>query len=206
MSDTEIDIFEERRSLARRLMELFFQAPAASALLVFEDNDYLGVVLKRDIEIGISEGNFSLSENLNFVKQKDLPAVIFRENGNGVKIPVIDREGELIRIISHEEYVCQFQFESYIPHFSEQAVLDSLEHPVVITSHFKKVVYANKKAMELFNMDLVGRNIAPVLKDFHMNVVKDSMILEQNGALYRLTISHSLTRNFSYLFYQFFRA
>jgi hypothetical protein len=77
---------------------------------------------------------------------------------------------------------------------------------VVITSHFKKVIYANRKAMELFNMDLAGRNLTPILKDFHMNVVKDSMILEQNGVLYRLTISNSLSKTFSYLVYQFFQA
>ncbi len=39
--------------LIKDLMELFFHAPMANGILVFEDNDYLGVVLKRDIEIGI---------------------------------------------------------------------------------------------------------------------------------------------------------
>ena len=75
-----------------------------------------------------------------------------------------------------------------------------------IHQHSPLSISANRKAMELFNMDLAGRNIAPILKDFHMNVVKDSMILEQNGVLYRLTISNSLSKTFSYLVYQFFQA
>lgn len=192
--------------LAKSLMELFFQAPAANGILVFEDNDYLGVILKRDIEIGIAEGRFVFSENMNFVNIKDLSGVLFRENGNSVKIPVVDKSGELIRIITHEEYACQFYFENYLPHFREQNVLDYLEHPLIITNHFKKAVYANQKAMELLEMDVAGRNLTPVLKRFHMNVVKESMILEKNGELFRLVISHSLSKNFSYYIYQFFKA
>lgn len=192
--------------VAKRLMELFFQAPAAHGILVFEDNDYLGVVLKRDIEMGIAEGKFVLSENLNFVNVKELSGLLFRDNGVGAKIPVIGKDGVLIRIITHDEYVCQFHFDSYLPHFKEQNALDYLEHPLVITNHFKKAIYANQKAMELLETDVAGKNLTPILKSFHMNMVKDSMILEKNGELFRLTISHSLSKSFSYYVYQFFKA
>ncbi len=190
--------------LAKELMELFFHAPAVNGILVFEDNDYLGVVLKRDIEIGIMEGNFNLFENINFMKANLIPNTIFKNEAvKNTKIPVIDKAGKLIRIISYEEFTCQFYFEDYIEKFNYENVFDYLEQPMIITNHFKKIIYANKNALEWTQKDLIGRNISPVLNQFDIRMQNSEMTIEKNGIKFRLLISHSLSKNFSYFVYQF---
>jgi hypothetical protein len=192
--------------LAKKLMQLFFLAPAAHGALVFEDNDYLGVVLKRDIEIGIMEGCFSLFENINLIKMSQLTQTLFRNNNSkNLLLPVIDKGGTLLRIISYEEFQCHFFFDEYIPHFKIQGVLDDLECPLVITNHFKKAIFANRKALELIERDIEGRNFSDFLKQFNIKNVGYFMIVEKKGLSYNLIISHSENKNFSYYFYLFLK-
>ena len=191
--------------LAKELLELFFHAPAVNGILVFEDNDYLGVVLKRDIEIGIMEGNFNLFENINFMKINQIQNSLFKnETIKSTKIPVVDKAGKLIRIISHEEFLCHFYFEDFIEHFKEGNVFDYLDHPLVITNHFKKTIYANKKALEWIEKDFIGKNFTSVLKQFDIRITSGEMFIEKKETYYRLFISHAAAKNFSYYVYQFF--
>jgi hypothetical protein len=192
--------------LAKELMELFFHAPAANGILVFEDQDYLGVLFKRDIEIGMSEGNFRLFENINLIKVSQLDEVLFKNGSsrNG-KIPVVDKAGQLIRIISQEEFLCHFFFDEYLQHFKTQSVLDHLEHAVIITSYFKKIIYANKKALELIQNDIIGKSFSSVLKLFEIKSADSFMELEKDGRFYRLSISASVSKSFSYFVYQFLK-
>jgi hypothetical protein len=192
--------------LAKNLMELFFHAPAVNGILVFEDNDYLGVILKRDIEIGVMEGNFNLFENINFMKLAQLPPVLFKNEGlKNIKIPVVDKTGNLIRIISYEEFLSQFFFDEFINHFKTENVLDHLEHPVVITNHFKKTVYLNKSALELIERDILGKNLSIFLKTFDIKMDGEQMFLKKKDHEYRLVISSSSSKNFSFFVYQFFK-
>ncbi len=192
--------------LARSLMNLFFQAPAAHGILVFEDNDYLGVVLKRDIEIGIMEGSFNLFENINMIKLNQLTQVVFKnQTSKNLQVPVIDKAGSLMRIISFEEFQCQFYFDEYTPHFNIQNVLDELEHPLVITNHFKKTIYANKKAMEMLECDIEGKNFSEILKHFEIKTIGTFMLIENCKHSYNLIISHSETKHFSYFVYLFLK-
>ena len=196
----------KENELIKDLMELFFHAPMANGILVFEDNDYLGVVLKRDIEIGIMDGNFNFFENISFIKLNQLQNSLFKkESLKANKVPVVDKTGKLIRIISFEEFQSQFYFDEFIPHFKEQNVFDNLEHPLVITNHFKKTIYANKSALELMERDIIGKNYSSLLKLFEIQMVEGSMILEKKEEIYQLSISHSLAKNFSYYVYQFFK-
>lgn len=192
--------------LAKELMQYFFHAPGANGILVYEDNDYLGIVLKRDIEIGIMEGNFNLFENINFVRLNQITGVLFKnENIKNAQIPVIDKTGKLIRIISQEEFQCHFYFDEYIGHFKEQLVLDNLEHPFIMTSHFKKTIYANKAALELFEKDIIGKSFNLILKLYQIKIKDNLMVLEKNENTYNLIISHSCTPQFSCFIYQLFK-
>jgi hypothetical protein len=192
--------------LAKKLMQFFFLAPAAHGALVFEDNDYLGVVLKRDIEIGIMEGRFSLFENINLIKMSQLAQTLFKSNNiKNLLLPVIDKTGALLRIISFEEFQCHFFFDEYKPHFKIQGVLDDLEYPLVITNHFKKTIFVNRKALELIEKDIEGRNFTEILKHFDIKNVGDFMIVEKKGISYNLIITRSENKNFSYYLYLFIK-
>jgi hypothetical protein len=197
--ETEID-------LAKSLMKLFFHAPAAHGLIIFEDNDYLGVVLKRDIEIGIMEGRFSLYENISMIKISQLSQTLFKSNTTkNVQVPVIDKTGALLRIISYDEFQCQFYFDEYIPHFKILGVIDDMEHPFVITNHFKKTIYANRQALELIQRDIEGKIFSEALKRFEIKNVGDFMRVINKDSSYNLIISHSESRNFSYYVYIFLK-
>jgi hypothetical protein len=190
--------------MAKSLMKLFFHAPASHGIIVFEDNDYLGVILKRDIEIGIMEEKFSLYENINMIKVKDLSQTLFRNNASkNLRVPVIDKAGTLLRIISSEEFQCQFFFEEYLPHFKILGVFEEMEHPMVITNHFKKTIFANRKALELTEMDIEGKMFSVFMSRFEIKTVGDFLIVEKKGVSFNLIVSRSESRNFSYFIYLF---
>jgi len=192
--------------LAKDLMKLFFRAPAANGILVFEDNDYLGVILKRDIEIGIAEGNFNLFENINMIRVVQLPQILFKSNtSRNLQVPVIDKAGSFIRIISYEEFMSQFFFEEYLNHFKIQNVFENLEHPLVITNHFKKTLFANKQALELIKSDIEGKNFCEILKQFEIKKVRTFLWVEKGKNSYQLIVSHSESKNFSYYVYLFLK-
>ncbi len=152
------------------------------------------------------EGNFNFFENISFIKLNQLSNSLFKnDSSKNNKVPVIDKAGKLIRIISYEEFLSQFFFDEFITHFKEQNVFDNLENPLVITNHFKKTVYANKAALELMERDIVGKNFSSILKLFEIQIVEGSMILEKKEEIYHLVISHSQAKNFSYFVYQFFK-
>lgn len=189
--------------LARELIQLFFLAPGTNGILVFEDNDYLGVILKRDVEMGLSEGTFQLFENINTIRAAQLPQVLFKKGeGKNCKVPVVDKAGKLQRILSHDEFLCQFDFESYKGHFKPQSVLDDLDHPFIITNFFKKTIYANKQALALAGKDFIGKSFTPVLKSFHLRLEGPEMFLIRNDETFRLCISRSESKNFATWVYQ----
>lgn len=193
--------------LAKSLLQLFFQAPLVNAILVFEDNDYLGVVFKKDIERGIMTGNFQLFENISFIRTDDLQTVLFSHQvTKSVRIPVIDKVGNLIRIISYDEYMSQLFFEKFIFKFDLESVLDNLDHPLIITNHFKKTLYLNKKALEMIEKDFLGRKIPELMKSFNVEMSGDKIILTKDDKTYHLVINNSSMKNFSFILYQFFSA
>lgn len=190
--------------LARELMKYFFQAPTANGILVFEDNEYLGIVLKKDIEFGIATGNFNLFENINMVKPVDLIQIISKDNKKrNVKIPVIDKSGKLIRIITYEEFNSQFNFEEFEQTFKIPSVIDYLEYPLIITNCFKKCLYANKNAFELAGFDIPGKKITSLLKKFEIKKFENGLLLEKDNKIYHLVISKSESKNFLYFVYNF---
>lgn len=191
--------------LAKQLLTLFFKAPLVNALLVFEENDYLGVVLKRDIERGLKEANFELYRNINLIHRDDLGNVLFRHQvTKSVSIPVIDKAGTFVKFISYDEFVSQLYFEKYIFKFDPESVLDNLDHPMIITNHFKKVLYLNKMALEMLQEDALGGKMASILKEFRIEINGDRMFVTKDDMTYYLIINNSSTKNFSYIIYQFF--
>ncbi len=194
---------EER--LSKDLIKYFFQAPSANGLLVFEDNEYLGVVLKKDIEFGITTKNFKLFENINFIRISEIEDIIFKENNKkSAKVPVVDKSGNLLKIITYDEFLSHFYFDDFITGFKPNSVFDDLDHPIFITNFFKRCLYTNKKGFELAEFDIIGKNISNLLKKFEIKKMDKGMLLEKNGKMYTLYISHSETKNFYFLVYDFF--
>ncbi len=196
----------EQDQLAHRLLQLFFQAPLVNALLVFEDNEYLGVIFKKDIQIGLKENNFDLSLNLNFIQEQEVRDIILSSDKqkDALKIPVIDKEGHLLKIISFQEFESQFYFNHFLEEFSLEHVWDSLDHPLILTNHFKKVLYLNKQAFLLARKDLLGTKLSQFLNLFEMEMNMDRMILSRIDQMFHLVISHAHSEYFDYQLYQFF--
>lgn len=199
-------------SLAKNLLEMFFHAPAANAILVFEENRYRGVILKRDVEMGIAEGHFAMDANVNPVRPEELSGLVFRNGGlspgSGVPagVPAVDEEGRLIRILSREEFQCQFFFGDFRKEFDTTGVLASLEHPLIVTDVFLKTVYANEKARDLMGGELEGENLGDRLARFHISSVRDSRFLEKDGRLFRMETVRSESDRFAYRVYLFIPA
>lgn len=190
--------------LGRELIRHFFNAPQVEAMLVFEDNEYFGIVLKKDVEMSLVKRNFELGGNINRVKPSQLPLLLFRgEPGKNTRIPVIDKAGNLIRIISYEEYESHFDADTFLPRFRPSATLEGLSHPLVITNHFRKILYANRKALELSRIDLPGKPFSAMLRLFEIRSLSDRMLLENADKKYHLFISASDHKGFSSYLYQF---
>ncbi len=192
-------------NVAKDLIKYFFQAPTANGLLVFEDTEYLGVVLKKDIEFGIKEGNFKLFENINFIKISNVENIIFKEeNKKNSRVPVIDKVGTLLKIISYDEFVSHFYFDDFLKNFKVSNVFDYADCPIFVTNFFKKCLYANKRGLEFAGFDIIGKNISLLLKKFKVKKMEKGLLLEKDDNIYNLYITHSEAKNFFYFIYSFF--
>jgi hypothetical protein len=190
--------------LAQKLLSFFFKAPLVNALLVFEDNEYFGVVFKRDIEMGLREGNFQLFENISTIRAEELTTVLFAQQvSSGTVIPVIDKVGNLNKIISYEEFESHFHFDRFIADFSVAPVIESLDTPIMVTNHFKRILYMNRGAYEIAEKDFTGWNIGSLLKQFEIEISGDKMLVTAGEMTYQLHIHFAMAENFSYHVYQF---
>ncbi len=191
---------------AQQLLQIFFQAPLVNSLLVYEDNEYLGMVFKKDIQLGIQEGVFDLELNINFIEKNEVANFLIREEKDreNLRIPVIDKQGHLITIMTFREFECQFAFHRFLDDFHMDNIWDNLDHPLLITDHFKKVLYLNKEAFLLARKDLLGTRIQPFLKLFSMEIKEDRMLLTHIDRTYELVISLSQHQDFKYQVYQLY--
>jgi transcriptional regulator with PAS, ATPase and Fis domain len=196
----------DQNHLAQHLLQLFFQAPLVNALLVFEDHDYLGIIFKKDIQIGITEQNFDLELNINFIDAAEVRDIILSPDREkeSLKIPVVDKEGHLIKIISFSEFESQFYFNHFLESFSLEHIWDHMDHPLIITNHFNKVLYLNKEAFIMAGKDLLGSRLNKFLNQFEIEIIQDRMTLTRGDKMYHLVISHSHDDTFDYQIYQFF--
>lgn len=191
--------------LPKRLLQLFFKTPLVNALLVFEDNEYFGVVLKRDVELGMRDNDFKLFENINVIDVYELPTVLFSHNiTDNALIPVIDKTGNLIKIISYTEFESQFYFDEFIGGFLIDEVISNLDHPIIITNHFKKILYLNNRAFLMIGKDYLGGKFSDLIKSYDIEIVGDKMIVSKDDKMYHLSINYSATKKFAYHVYQFF--
>lgn len=175
-------------------------------MLVFEDNDYLGVVLKKDIEMSLVKGDFELFQNINCVKPAQVAGMLFRgQPDQNVRIPVIDKAGGLIRIISYEEYLSCFHYSEMIERLDLFMVFDYLEHAVIVTNHFKKILYANKAALRMAGKDLPGLPFSVFLRLFEIRASGPLLEASRDGVGFHVLLSRSESAQFSYIVYQFTR-
>ncbi len=196
---------EKHNNPARNLMELFFQAPTVSAILVFDDMEYFGAVLKRDVEIGMREGSFNLFENISLIPIESLERYLFASKADPkTKIPTIDKTGKPIRLISHREFLSQFYFENFLQKFELQNVWDYLEHPLLVTNYFKKILYLNREALLLCGKDFIGKSFSRFSKNFDIKIDGENLLFQKNDHFCRLLMSQSESKDFFYRVYQLF--
>jgi len=191
--------------IAQNLMNLFFLAPTVNAILVFDDTEYLGALLKRDLEIGIKKKSFEFFENINLIRMENLEQFVLNDfSKEETRIPVVDKTGELLRIISYREFLSQFHFGKFLQDFQQREVWDYMDHPIIITNHFKKILYLNRQALNLTKKDLIGQRFSRFLKYFDIKIKDDTPLLQHHAQAYRLQKDLSESKEFFYRIYQLF--
>jgi len=186
------------------LLNLFYQAPSVQGLLVFQNNEYQGVVFKRDIERIMREEGCDLGSLLQPLSVAQIEEFVFsKEPTPHTLVPAIQMDGTLVRFLTFKELRWYFHPEEFSVGMME-VLLRSLEHPLVVCTHFKRVVYQNQKAFELFESDLLGKNIYTALRMWLVEEEDGFFVVYSDKGRHRLFISHAETKEFSLFVFQFF--
>lgn len=188
----------------QELLGLFYQAPYAQGLLVFNGGEYEGVVFKKDIERNLHLKNFSLRAFLQPLSFSQLEEFLFaKEPTPRLTIPVVLSDRETYRFITYQEFRWHFHPEEFPMGIIEQ-VIQVLDHPLVVCSSFRRVLYQNKKAFELFEADLLGKNLSSALRQWALEEKEGFFLVYSDRGRYRLFISQAEEKNFFLLVFQFF--
>ncbi|MGL4389123.1 MAG: hypothetical protein ACRCTJ_07010 [Brevinema sp.] len=187
----------------QNIYHLFLTYPYLNALLVFDDHEFAGILLKKDIESALKSKDSFLIDKINKVSKEDLEKSIFNENPKlNMKIPFISLTGEIQDLMSYDEFVSEFFPEDFSQRLSLQEVFFCLSHPLVIMNRFKRILYLNKSAEELLSEKARGEKITDVMLGFQINCEGDRILIHRQKEMWKLIISESESKFAFYFIYQ----
>lgn len=189
------------------IYRLFLQCPLSSGALVFRDNIYEGVLLKKDLELAIKEQDESIDEKITSVPPEGVESFLFSgKPRNKSLIPCLTPEGRPLEPIMYEEFISEFFPEDYRLRFSPGEMLLYYEHPLLALNRFKTVLYANKGAEDLFEESPLNRRINDLLEGFNLSTQRDRLLVSRGKRCWIMFTACSHTpRGLLYL-YQFIRS
>ncbi|MGL4562479.1 MAG: hypothetical protein ACRCVW_01305 [Brevinema sp.] len=186
------------------LYHLFLKHPYLNASLVFDDHDFAGILLKKDIERALkSQDNFLIDKIMNIPKD-NLEKLIFTEKPKlKMQIPFISLTGEFKGMMMYDEFVSEFFPHDFTTRLSLQEVFYHVNYPILILNQFNRILYLNKSAEDLLSPKACGEKISNVMLGFEINHCNNDIIIHRQEEQWKLLIAKSQTNFASYSIYQF---
>ncbi|NPV38395.1 MAG: hypothetical protein HPY78_03860 [Brevinematales bacterium] len=191
-------------STAENLLGLFYQAPYVNGLVLFRGGEYEGVIFKRDLERMVGKPPFEvekLIQRLSFAQVEEF--LFVKEPSFHLAIPLLFLDRNEHRIILYPELRWYFHPEEF-PLTKVEGILREVEHPLLICSLFKRVLYQNQKAFELFEMDILGKNVYTFLREWAIEEKEGFFVVYSEKGRFRLFISEAKTKDGDMFLFQFF--
>ncbi|MGL5955832.1 MAG: hypothetical protein ACRC0X_04410 [Brevinema sp.] len=184
---------------------MFLEHPHLNACPVFQDHQFLGILLKKDLEKQLSHQDHDISDLIIQVSSEHLEQILFHDTPHvKTKIPYINKSGILLGALLYDEFVSEFFPEDFVTKLSFHEIFNYYEYPVLILNQFKTILYLNHQAQELLTDKVFGVKISDALLAFDMRMNDQEMILQRHEESWRLMISKSMTPYALYYIYQFF--
>lgn len=188
----------------QNIYHLFLQFPYLNACLVFDNNNFSGILLKKDLEDSLKMNDNFLVDKIINISKDAVEELLFNETPKlKMQIPFISLMGEVQGLIFYDEFVSEFFTDDFLTRLSLQEVFGNLMHPILIMNRFKRILYLNKKAEEIFSQQALGQKVSDVMLSFDINCGDDNRILiSRQHECWQLLISESVTPFAKYYIYQ----
>ena len=190
----------------RTIYHSFLENPHLSACLIFEENEYQGILLKKDLERRLRDDENFIHDLIINVPKDGIEDIIFNDTPNiKMGIPYFDTRGCYLGVLLYDEFVAEFFPEDFQTKLSHREIIDYFEHPAFIVNQFKTILYINKEGESLLSAKAFGQKIPNMLLSFEITMDKDKMQVLRNGQTWTLFISKSQTPFALYYIYQFIK-
>ncbi|MCX7882217.1 MAG: hypothetical protein N2314_03220 [Brevinematales bacterium] len=189
---------------AETLLGLFYQTPYVNGLVVFQGSEYQGVIFKRDLERLVGKPGFRVERLLQRLSFSQVEEFLFvKEPSPHLQIPLIFLEKSDHRLVSYTELRWYFHPEEFAVSRVE-GIIRMMEHPLIICSFLKTVLYQNLAALEFFGADLLGKNIYAFLREWALEEKEGFFIVYSEKGRFHLFISEAKGKEGEMWVFQFF--
>ncbi|MGL4676709.1 MAG: hypothetical protein ACRCWI_03475 [Brevinema sp.] len=187
-----------------KIYQMFLEHPHLNACPVFQDQKFLGILLKKDLENQLSRMDADIEDLIIQVPVDHLEQILFHVPPHvKTKIPYINKLGILLGALLYDEFVSEFFPRDFVTKLSFHEIFNYYEYPVLILNQFKTILYLNYQAQELLTDKVFGMKISDALLAFDISVNNEQeMILRRQEESWRLIISKSITPYAQYYVYQ----
>ena len=187
-----------------KIYQLFLEYSHINACLVFEDQIFQGILLKKDLERKLSDTDDSILENIIKIPVENLEDILFNEPPSiRMKIPYINCNGEILGVLLYDEFVSEFFPLDFATRLSLQEVFTYYENPIIILNQFKTILYMNNAGRELLSEKVLGIKISDALLAFQIGHEGEQLIIMRQEEQWSLIISKSQSPHAFYYIYQF---
>ena len=186
-----------------KIYQIFLEYPYMNACLVFEDQIFQGVLLKKDLERKLSDTNNSILDHIIKIPLENLEDIIFNDPPSiKMKIPYINCKGDILGVLLYDEFVSEFFPLDFTTRLSLQEIFTYYENPIIILNQFKTILYMNNIGRKLLSEKVLGLKISDALLAFQIGHREENIMITRQDEQWILTISKSQTPH-DYYIYQF---
>ncbi|MGL4367390.1 MAG: hypothetical protein ACRCTQ_03825 [Brevinemataceae bacterium] len=183
---------------------LFLEYAYLNGCLIFEENEFKGIFLKKDLEQMLKVNDHFIIDKKISISSDNIEDILFNQPPNlKMRIPYINFNGQILGLLLYEEFVSEFFPQDFQTKLSLVEIFDYHEHPILILNIFKTILYLNNKAQDLLSQEAFGKKISNVLLGFQMSFDNHIILTNQDNHSWYLTISHSFSTHATYQIYQF---
>ena len=187
-----------------KIYQLFLEYSYINACLVFEDQNFQGILLKKDLERKLSDTDDCILDHIIKIPLENLEDILFNEPPSiRMKIPYINSNGEILGALLYDEFVSEFFPMDFATRLSLQELFNYYENPILILNQFKTILSMNSAGRELLSEKVLGIKIGDALLAFQIGHEGEQMTITRQEEKWSLIIFKSQTPHASYHIYQF---